>query len=130
MENGCLILQNPYIDKTDTWSATLKVIRFNRSTATKPAQNRRKVYDRQLTLNTTHKWFYWNQTGLITVEARQAPNKNCRWWQVATAYQSLWAGEASGDLERDPGGEPEAALAALRREGDPSLSGAGDLLYT
>jgi hypothetical protein len=70
MENGCLILQNPYIDKTDTWSATLKVIRFNRSTATKPAQNRRKVYDRQLTLNTTHKWFYWNQTGLITVEAR------------------------------------------------------------
>jgi hypothetical protein len=49
---------------------------------------------------------------------------------VAPVYQSLRAGEASGDLERDPGGDPEAGLGALRPEGDPSLSAGGDLLWT
>jgi len=41
--------------------------------------------------------------------------------------QSLRAGDSSADLERDPGGEAEYALGDLRRGGDPSLSGGGDL---
>jgi hypothetical protein len=43
-------------------------------------------------------------------------------------YQSLRAGDSSGDLERDPGGEPEYSLGDLRCGGDPSLPGGGDLL--
>ena len=47
---------------------------------------------------------------------------------VAPICQSLRAGEASGDLERDPIGDSEECLGDLRRGGDPSLSGVGDLL--
>lgn len=46
-------------------------------------------------------------------------------------YQSLRAGEASGDLERDPTGDPEDCLGDLReRGGDSSMSDGGDLLRT
>jgi hypothetical protein len=47
---------------------------------------------------------------------------------IAPNCQSLRAGEASGDLERDPAGDFEDCLRDLRRGGDPSLSSGGDLL--